>query len=150
MVFDCYGTLIDWEQGFLRGLEPLLEQKTCPDPEKVIETIGKNENRIQNENKSMLYPIVWVDPLLWKRQTADAADRLMNAYHDTSGQLRLHFDPGESDEITVDLARRQLSPGQRLPRHLATPSAPGLLSPTLRRLSCVCKSSASNSSSSRT
>lgn len=57
-MFDCYGTLIDWEQGFLRALEPLLEQKTCPDAEKVLETIGKNEHRIQNENKTMLYPQV--------------------------------------------------------------------------------------------
>jgi 2-haloacid dehalogenase len=40
--------------------ESLFSQKTCPDPEKVFSTIGAAENRLEGENKSMLYPAVYV------------------------------------------------------------------------------------------
>jgi hypothetical protein len=40
------------------NLQPIFTQKTCPDVEKVFKTIGANESRMQNENKTMAYPMV--------------------------------------------------------------------------------------------
>ncbi|RSH93804.1 hypothetical protein EHS25_006452 [Saitozyma podzolica] len=58
LVFDCYGTLIDWERGMWSNLQPIFTQKTCPDPERVFESFGQAETRLQGQNKGMEYPLV--------------------------------------------------------------------------------------------
>ncbi|KAK8869514.1 haloacid dehalogenase, type II [Kwoniella newhampshirensis] len=75
LVFDCYGTLIDWERGMYDNLQPIFEQKTCPDPIKVFTHLGAIENRIQAEDKTMIYPAV-----------------LKSAYQNLAGELRLWAD----------------------------------------------------------
>lgn len=76
LLFDCYGTLVDWERGMYENLQPIFTQKTCPDVEKVFKTLSVNEARMQNENKTMPYPMV-----------------LAQAYYRVTGELRLAFDP---------------------------------------------------------
>ena len=48
----------DWEAGMTENLHPLFGQKTCPTRERVFETLGKYETKLQQENKTMLYPDV--------------------------------------------------------------------------------------------
>ncbi len=44
LVFDCYGTLIDWERGIIEGLRPLLARLTTPLVEdRVLETHARHE-----------------------------------------------------------------------------------------------------------
>ncbi|WWD16224.1 haloacid dehalogenase, type II [Kwoniella shandongensis] len=75
LVFDCYGTLIDWEKGMYESLQSIFEQKTCPDAGKVFTTLSAIENRIQAEDKTMVYPAV-----------------LKLAYKSLAGELRLWAD----------------------------------------------------------
>ncbi|WVQ78604.1 haloacid dehalogenase, type II [Cryptococcus sp. DSM 104549] len=69
LIFDCYG---DWERGMFENLQPIFAQKTCPDIEKVLRTLGNVEGKIQAEDKTMIYPAV-----------------LKLAYTEMAGELRL-------------------------------------------------------------
>ncbi|WWD01043.1 haloacid dehalogenase, type II [Kwoniella sp. B9012] len=86
LIFDCYGTLIDWEQGSYDALQPIFQQKTCPDPEKVFETLGKIKARIQAEDKTMLYPAV-----------------LKEAYRMLTGELRLWYDEEAAEAYALSV-----------------------------------------------
>ncbi|OCF32118.1 haloacid dehalogenase, type II [Kwoniella heveanensis BCC8398] len=55
LLFDCYGTLVDWEGGMLANLRPLLEQSGAPDREQLFSVLGPHEGRIQTETPTMLY-----------------------------------------------------------------------------------------------
>ncbi|OXG78946.1 haloacid dehalogenase, type II [Cryptococcus neoformans MW-RSA36] len=55
LLFDCYGTLVDWEGGMLNNLGPLLEQSGSPDRDKLFSAIGHHEGRVQTETPTMLY-----------------------------------------------------------------------------------------------
>ena len=52
--FDCYGTLIDWEQGILRALRAL--PGIDADDEALLAAFARHEHAIQEENPAMLYP----------------------------------------------------------------------------------------------
>ena len=54
--FDCYGTLIDWEQGMLRALRALLAIDT--DDEALLAAFARHEHAIQEENPALIYPEV--------------------------------------------------------------------------------------------
>lgn len=41
-----------------QNLQPIFTQKTCPDLEKVFDTLGEMETKLQGENKTMIYPEV--------------------------------------------------------------------------------------------
>ncbi|WVW82719.1 haloacid dehalogenase, type II [Kwoniella bestiolae CBS 10118] len=86
LIFDCYGTLIDWEQGSYNALQPIFQQKTCPVPEKVFETLGKIKARIQAEDKTMLYPAV-----------------LKEAYRVLTGELRLWYDEEAAEAYALSV-----------------------------------------------
>jgi len=46
LTFDCYGTLIDWEQGILTALEPLLANaRSRPAPQTILRSFAKHEAR---------------------------------------------------------------------------------------------------------
>ncbi|WVR05485.1 haloacid dehalogenase, type II [Kwoniella sp. DSM 27419] len=75
LVFDCYGTLIDWEQGSWDALQPLVTQKTCPEPERLFAALGAIKARIQAEDHTMIYPAV-----------------LKEAYRLLTGEFRLWYD----------------------------------------------------------
>jgi 2-haloacid dehalogenase len=46
LTFDCYGTLINWEQGILASLEPALAKAGIrPGPESILRSFIKNEQR---------------------------------------------------------------------------------------------------------
>jgi len=46
LTFDCYGTLIDWEQGILTALEPLLAvARSRPAPQAILRSFAKHEAR---------------------------------------------------------------------------------------------------------
>jgi 2-haloacid dehalogenase len=48
ITFDCYGTLIDWESGILRSLEPVFKRAGLNvEAEQVLEAYGAAETRIE-------------------------------------------------------------------------------------------------------
>ncbi|KAI0704466.1 haloalkanoic acid dehalogenase [Cerioporus squamosus] len=56
LVFDCYGTLIDWETGIYTGLRPLFEASGKPsDRRAVIEAFLAVERDLQARHPTMLY-----------------------------------------------------------------------------------------------
>ncbi|MEM8858993.1 MAG: haloacid dehalogenase type II [Chloroflexota bacterium] len=56
LTFDCYGTLIDWESGMLKGLEPLTDRlDTELTADQILETHGKFESAQQLQTPSMYY-----------------------------------------------------------------------------------------------
>ena len=57
LTFDCYGTLIDWEQGILAELRPWAETHgiTAAD-ETLLEAFGEAEARCEQETPGHLYP----------------------------------------------------------------------------------------------
>ena len=54
--FDCYGTLIDWEQGMLRALRTLAGIDT--DDDALLAAFARHEHTIQEQNPAMRYPEV--------------------------------------------------------------------------------------------
>ena len=52
--FDCYGTLIDWETGLSRALEPL-RAKAGISPEELLEAYGDAEHEAEEARPGMLY-----------------------------------------------------------------------------------------------
>ena len=54
--FDCYGTLIDWEQGMLRALRALPGIEA--DDDALLAAFARHEHAIQEEHPAMLYPQV--------------------------------------------------------------------------------------------
>jgi 2-haloalkanoic acid dehalogenase type II len=52
--FDCYGTLIDWETGLVRALEPLREQARVPQGE-LLEAFGDTEHEVEVTHPGMRY-----------------------------------------------------------------------------------------------
>ncbi|MBV9696330.1 MAG: haloacid dehalogenase type II [Gammaproteobacteria bacterium] len=57
LTFDCYGTLIDWEQGLLQALAPLLRagNVTLP-PAEVLAEFGRRESAQEEATPGMRYP----------------------------------------------------------------------------------------------
>jgi len=58
LCFDCYGTLVDWETGIYDALAPLL--KRTPESQawskkQALETFGRTESEIQENNPTMHY-----------------------------------------------------------------------------------------------
>jgi 2-haloacid dehalogenase len=56
LTFDCYGTLIDWETGILRALDPLrarLPQRIAD--EAALETFARHESAQEAETPAMVY-----------------------------------------------------------------------------------------------
>ncbi|WWC69138.1 haloacid dehalogenase, type II [Kwoniella pini CBS 10737] len=86
LIFDCYGTLIDWEQGSYDALQSLFNQKTCPSPEKVFKSLGKIKSNLQAGDKTMLYPIV-----------------LKEAYKLLCAELRLYYDEESAEEFALSV-----------------------------------------------
>ena len=57
LTFDCYGTLIDWETGILRALEPWLERHGARRrPDDVLETFARHESALEAEHPDLPYP----------------------------------------------------------------------------------------------
>ena len=54
--FDCYGTLIDWEQGMLRALRTLAG--IDGDDDALLAAFARHEHTIQEQNPAMRYPEV--------------------------------------------------------------------------------------------
>jgi len=51
LIFDCYGTLIDWECGILSGIKPILfNHKINLDNDQILELYAEIEVKIENEN----------------------------------------------------------------------------------------------------
>jgi 2-haloacid dehalogenase len=52
--FDCYGTLIDWESGLSRALEPLRKQ-TLLSQDELLEAFGQAEHEVEEAHPGMRY-----------------------------------------------------------------------------------------------
>ncbi|WWC60783.1 haloacid dehalogenase, type II [Kwoniella dejecticola CBS 10117] len=83
LVFDCYG---DWERGSSDALQPLFTQKTCPNPERVFEVLGRIKAGIQAGDKTLLYPVV-----------------LKEAYKSLCAELRLWYDETAAEEYALSV-----------------------------------------------
>ncbi|WP_321946373.1 haloacid dehalogenase type II [Paraburkholderia sp. J10-1] len=56
LTFDCYGTLIDWESGIFKGLEPLLERAGTPlTKDQVLEAHARHESSQQRYTPARRY-----------------------------------------------------------------------------------------------
>ena len=54
--FDCYGTLIDWEQGILRALRAL--PGIDADDDTLLAAFARHEHSVQKADPTALYPVV--------------------------------------------------------------------------------------------
>ena len=52
--FDCYGTLVDWEAGLARALEPLLQLRGVG-AEELLERFGRIEHALEKEHPGLRY-----------------------------------------------------------------------------------------------
>ena len=56
LTFDCYGTLIDWENGIFASLEPWLHREgVTAGPDEVLETFARYETQQEADTPGMLY-----------------------------------------------------------------------------------------------
>ncbi len=63
LTFDCYGTVIDWEQGIIAALREQLNCDTESDDD-LLTLFASFETVVQNENPTWLYPKVLGDVIL--------------------------------------------------------------------------------------
>lgn len=62
--FDCYGTLIDWETGLLQSLQPWSAWRGVHlSPSELLEVFGRQENVVQAQHPTTLYPEVLAESL---------------------------------------------------------------------------------------
>lgn len=65
MTFDCYGTLIDWEQGILDFVHGRLGRAAGHDDEAILAAFARAESRRQQDDPAARYPVilerVWTD-----------------------------------------------------------------------------------------
>ena len=62
--FDCYGTLIDWEQGLTQALRPLAARATpAPGEEGMLAAFAQVESEAQQRAPGKLYPDILRDAL---------------------------------------------------------------------------------------
>ena len=55
--FDCYGTLIDWEEGLRTGLRRVAAlSPNAPDADTLLDTYGEAEASMEREHPDMRYP----------------------------------------------------------------------------------------------
>lgn len=55
LTFDCYGTLIDWETGILKALQPLRAKKPGLTDDHVLETYARHEHAQEKATPGMKY-----------------------------------------------------------------------------------------------
>ena len=60
LTFDCYGTLIDWEQGILAELKALTAPKGLSEDE-ILEAFGAEESRCEAATPDKPYPSILAD-----------------------------------------------------------------------------------------
>jgi 2-haloalkanoic acid dehalogenase type II len=60
LTFDCYGTLIDWEQGILTELKPWAAPKGLSD-DAILEAFGAEESRCEAATPDKPYPGILAD-----------------------------------------------------------------------------------------
>jgi 2-haloacid dehalogenase len=60
LTFDCYGTLIDWEQGILTELKPWASPKGLSD-DAILEAFGAEESRCEAATPDKPYPGILAD-----------------------------------------------------------------------------------------
>jgi 2-haloacid dehalogenase len=72
--FDCYGTLIDWEAGFLTVLQPWAREAGLDvTDEDLLAAYGQHEEQVQRENPTALYPVILAETFRRAGATLGAA-----------------------------------------------------------------------------
>jgi len=65
LMFDCYGTLIDWESGLLAGIRPwLARERIAKGDDAVLEAFGRIESDCERETPAKPYPGILADTLV--------------------------------------------------------------------------------------
>lgn len=84
ITFDCYGTLIDWEQGILNALQPVLAPRGVEtEPERLLELYARHEAELER------------GPYLQYREV------LARALRGVCGELGVTPSPGEEREFAL-------------------------------------------------
>jgi 2-haloacid dehalogenase len=56
LTFDCYGTLIDWEEGILTALKPLLAARNVNlDERQTLELFAEFEPELERQSEDITY-----------------------------------------------------------------------------------------------
>ncbi|KAI0642289.1 HAD-like protein [Trametes meyenii] len=120
LVFDCYGTLIDWETGIYDGLKPLFSKAGKPsDRRTVIEAFSSVEHNLQARFPSMLYPDILarvyttLDARLQNKETPPSAlrdDASAGAPAVSSAHTPSGTDPTASTQVGTSADAQQQAP----------------------------------------
>jgi len=85
LTFDCYGTLIDWESGIIRALEPLLYRlKQTLSRDEILEAHARHESAQQRQTPMMNYREILA--IVYKRLAEEWGVRVRWAECVTYGQ----------------------------------------------------------------
>jgi len=77
LTFDCYGTLIDWENGILAELKPWVAASgRVLGDDQILEAFGEEESRCERATPAKLYPGILADTFgaLARRWEIDASE----------------------------------------------------------------------------
>ncbi|KAK4684498.1 hypothetical protein P7C73_g5675, partial [Tremellales sp. Uapishka_1] len=110
IIFDCYGTLIDWETGMYQAFRPLLSTPDIPDKKRLFELFGQYESMIQTETPSLLYPQVQVLALSTVFSHQLTRTRLAEAYRRLALAIGHSTQSGEAEAFGHSIEQWQCYP----------------------------------------
>jgi 2-haloacid dehalogenase len=87
--FDCYGTLIDWETGILRALDPLMSKSLGrPSQEQLLQSFAIHESEQQIQTPGMVYSelLATVHERLCRQWDIPAVEAAHEAFGQSIGQ----------------------------------------------------------------
>lgn len=89
LTFDCYGTLIQWDEGLLAAVDKILSRKGGTiDPVAFIGVYDRHEHQLEEKRPHRSFKTV----------SAKALERAM-------AEFALRFDPGDADILTSSISR---------------------------------------------
>ncbi|GGF01044.1 hydrolase [Aliidongia dinghuensis] len=89
LTFDCYGTLIQWDEGLIAAVERILaKQDATVDPKRFIEIFDRHEHALEHEKPHRSFRSV----------TAESLGRTM-------AELELRHEPGDAEILTSSISK---------------------------------------------
>jgi 2-haloacid dehalogenase len=89
LTFDCYGTLIQWDEGLIAAVERILnKQNMAVDPTRFIEVFDRHEHALEGEKPHRSFRSV----------SAESLRRAM-------AELGLRYDPGDVEILTTSISK---------------------------------------------
>jgi 2-haloacid dehalogenase len=89
LTFDCYGTLIQWDEGLIAAVERILnKQNMAVDPTRFIEVFDRHKHALEGEKPHRSFRSV----------SAESLRRAM-------AELGLRYDPGDVEILTTSISK---------------------------------------------